>query len=213
MTPSQRRDPLADFAAEIRRWRTLRGLSMKQLARRMGFDPSYISHIEGRRYSPSQEFAWRAEMVLDSGRMILRRFAAYEASQAARPEGDPATTVRRPVRPAPPEIPGGVLVEREVACLTYREHRYHCDVQRTIYNAGSEPVSRYPVRIHVDLRPDGRDDSDGYYHDHPLSWDELSFSARPGLVQEADAALRRALRPAAARAPAPDGAALLVPGR
>jgi transcriptional regulator with XRE-family HTH domain len=176
MTPSQRRDPLAGFAAEIRRWRNLRGLSMKQLARRMGFDPSYISHIEGQRYGPSQEFAWRAEAILDSGREILRRFAEYEALQDQHQLRDPVPT-RPSSLPSPTTVPGGVLIEREVASLTYRQHWYHCDVQRTIYNGGSEPVIRYPVRIDVDRRPDDEHTSDDYYHDHPLSWDELSFSA------------------------------------
>ncbi|MGH3242004.1 MAG: helix-turn-helix domain-containing protein [Spirillospora sp.] len=39
----------------------------KKLAAAMGFDPSYISHVEAGRHSASEEFARKAEAVLSAG--------------------------------------------------------------------------------------------------------------------------------------------------
>ena len=51
------------FAAELARWRTERGLSKKQLANQMGFDPSYVSRVaRGERQSAKVEAALLKEM-------------------------------------------------------------------------------------------------------------------------------------------------------
>src|SRR5687767_173130 len=108
------------FASELARWRVDRGMTKKQLAARMGFDPSYISHIEGRRHRPTEEFARRAEAVLSARGAIWRRFQEYaEARQARAP-----TTVlaREPAVPNQWLPPGaGLVVELEEAQLTYAE--------------------------------------------------------------------------------------------
>ena len=44
----------------------------------------------------------------------------------------------------------GLVVEQETATLSYVDGAYHCTIQRALYNAGPEPVIRYPVRIAVD---------------------------------------------------------------
>ena len=46
-----------DFAAELARWREVRGMSKRTLARAMGFDPSYVSHMESGRHKPGGDFA------------------------------------------------------------------------------------------------------------------------------------------------------------
>src|SRR5437764_828845 len=65
------------FAAELARWRTERGLSKKQLANQMGFDPSYVSHVEGRRHRPIYDLDSFKEVWLlfenDQGRFPLYR--------------------------------------------------------------------------------------------------------------------------------------------
>src|SRR5215470_11964657 len=72
-------DAAADaFAVELVRWRAERGLSKKELAAEMGFDPSYVSHVEARRHRPTEDFARRAESVLRAGGMIWQRFREYE---------------------------------------------------------------------------------------------------------------------------------------
>ncbi len=64
MTTSPLERAADSFAAELARHRTGRGLTKKQLATMMGFDPSYVSHVEGRRHRPTEDFARRAEAVL-----------------------------------------------------------------------------------------------------------------------------------------------------
>ena len=61
-------DRAADaFAATLLEWRAKRGLSKKQLAAVMGFDPSYVSHVEARRHRPTEDFARRQPMVFFLG--------------------------------------------------------------------------------------------------------------------------------------------------
>jgi hypothetical protein len=72
----------AEFVAEFARWRLERGMSKKQLAAEMGFDPSYLSHVEAHRHRPTEDFAKRAEAVLQSGGAIWRRFREYDELRA-----------------------------------------------------------------------------------------------------------------------------------
>jgi transcriptional regulator with XRE-family HTH domain len=55
------------FSAELARWRLLRGMSKKKLAAAMGFDASYLSHVEARRMRASELFARKAEEALNAG--------------------------------------------------------------------------------------------------------------------------------------------------
>src|ERR1700754_4879590 len=75
------------FAAELSRWRGERGLTKKQLATQMGFAPSYVSHVEGRRHRPTEDFARRAEAVLAAGGAIWHRFQEYDEVRHARALG------------------------------------------------------------------------------------------------------------------------------
>src|SRR5690348_10349136 len=71
-----------EFVTEFARWRLERGLSKKQLAAEMGFDPSYLSHVEAHRHRPTEDFARRAEAVLQAGGAIWRRFREYDELRA-----------------------------------------------------------------------------------------------------------------------------------
>src|SRR5947207_15204797 len=71
------------FVAELTRWRIERGMSKKQLAAAMGFDASYVSHVEARRHRPTEDFARRAEIVLQAGGAIWQHFREYEELRAA----------------------------------------------------------------------------------------------------------------------------------
>ena len=73
------------FAMELARWRTERGMSKKQLAAVMGFDPSYVSHVEARRHRPTEDFARRAETVLSANGSIWQCFQQYEEARHGRP--------------------------------------------------------------------------------------------------------------------------------
>lgn len=161
MANSPLNDAVAAFAAELTRWRVERGLSKKQLARLMGFDPSYVSHIEGQRHRPTADFARRAERVLRADNAIWRQFVRYDhlrRSSAGGPSRDDG-----PLAQSPHEVT--VEVEEEITTLSYYEGWYHYSVVHHLVNRGSSPVTRHVVQV-----------------DHALSsWEELQFRATLGI--------------------------------
>src|SRR5579859_4428755 len=166
-------DRAADaFARELARWRVERGMSKKQLAGEMGFVPSYVSHVEGRRHRPTEDFARRAEAVLQAEGEIWLRYTEYEEARRAPRTGpaNPAPVVEQWLPPGT-----GLVVENEMAELSFADGWYHCQVRRDLYNAGPEPVTRYPMRISVDLFPGNAERSNQYYREHPLTWEEIKL--------------------------------------
>lgn len=167
-----------EFAAQLARWRTERGLSKRALAVAMRFDPSYVSHVEGRRHRPTEDFARRAENVLDAGGAVWTAYLAYEGLR----QSVPAVAVRTPADRAdgdPWSVPGvGVIVEHESAAIGLRDDRYHVVIRRSLHNVGTDPIVRFPVRIRVDRFPNHPQQSARIHHGSPLSWSELGFSAR-----------------------------------
>jgi transcriptional regulator with XRE-family HTH domain len=167
------------FASELARWRVDRGMTKKQLAARMGFDPSYISHIEGRRHRPTEDFARRAEAVLSASGAIWRRFQEYDEARQAR--GPVTLLTREPVIPAQWLPPGaGLVIELEEAQLTYRDKRYRLVVRRALYNAGGDPVTRYLIRVSVDRYPGQPEKSNAHHRAHPLVLGQLGLQAECG---------------------------------
>jgi transcriptional regulator with XRE-family HTH domain len=174
MTASPLERATGEFADALAQWRVQRGLTKRALAAEMGFDPSYVSHVEGRRHRPTQDFARRAEVVLRAGGEIWRSYATYEALRQS----------VSPAAPAPPAAPPqwippgtGLVIEREHARLSLKDRRYVVHVRRELYNAGADPVVRFPVRIRVDRFPAEPRRSAQLHHGAPLTWSELSFSA------------------------------------
>jgi len=167
------------FASELARWRVDRGMTKKQLAARMGFDPSYISHIEGRRHRPTEDFARRAEAVLSASGAIWRRFQEYDEARQAR--GPVTLLTREPVIPAQWLPPGaGLVIELEEAQLTYRDNSYHVVVRRALYNAGGDPVTRYLIRVSVDRYPGQPEKSNQHHRTYPLVLGDLGLRAECG---------------------------------
>jgi transcriptional regulator with XRE-family HTH domain len=164
------------FAAELSRWRVERGLTKKQLATQMGFDPSYVSHVEGRRHRPTEDFARRAEAVLSAGGAIWLRFQDYDDLRHARgAAGQPQRDPPVPEQWMPPGT--GLIVEQEVATLAFVGDAYRCVIRRSLYNAGTEPVTRYLVRVAVDRYPEDPERSNQHHRDHPLTFEELDLRA------------------------------------
>lgn len=165
------------FVAEFARWRVERGMSKKQLAAAMGFDASYVSHVEAARHRPTEDFARRAEAILQSGGSVWQRYKEYDELRAtARSRvGVPGRDPPVPDQWLPPGT--GLVVERETARLSYVDGKYRCTVRRALYNAGTEPITRYLVRIAVDRYPEDPARSNRHHHDHPLSLEELSLVA------------------------------------
>jgi peptide deformylase len=177
------------FVSALAQWRMERGMTKKQLAARMGFDPSYVSHVEGRRHKPTEDFARRAEAVLAAGGAIWERFQQYDELRHARttpPHRDPPV----PVQWLPPGT--GLIVESEAAELTYTDRSYRCRIRRALYNAGTEPVTRYLMKIAVDRFPHDPAGSNRHHRRYPLTWEELGLEALAG---EGDAVERMGLQP------------------
>ncbi|QSB14419.1 helix-turn-helix transcriptional regulator [Natronosporangium hydrolyticum] len=170
MTISPTERSAATFAAVFSRWRADRGMTKKRLAAQMGFDPSYLSHVERGRHRPTADFARRAELVLRAGGAVWQAFVDYDEarSAAARTRHGLVSEHWRPPGPGP-------VVEQEVASLTYRDGRYRCVVQRRLYNAGTEPLSRWLSRIAVDRYPQDSEQSNAHHRSHPLALPELEF--------------------------------------
>jgi peptide deformylase len=176
MTTSPVERAAESFVAALAQWRIERGMTKKQLAARMGFDPSYVSHVEGRRHKPTEDFARRAEAVLAAGGAIWQRFQEYDELRHARgaQHRDPPV----PIQWMPPGT--GLIVEQEIAELTYRDGSYRCLIRRALYNAGVEPVTRYLVRIAVDRYPHDPAGSNRHHREHPLVFEEMGLQARCG---------------------------------
>jgi peptide deformylase len=177
MTTSPVERAADQFVTALAHWRVERGMSKKQLAARMGFDPSYVSHVEGRRHKPTEDFARRAEAVLGAGGAIWQQFQEYDELRHAR-----GTALHRdppvPVQWLPPGT--GLIVEQEIAELVYVDGTYRCRVQRALYNAGVEPVTRYLVKIAVDRFPNDPAGSNRHHREHPLTFDEMGLEAVAG---------------------------------
>jgi peptide deformylase len=177
------------FVSALAQWRIERGMTKKQLAARMGFDPSYVSHVEGRRHKPTEDFARRAEAVLAAGGAIWERFRQYDELRHTR-NGAPHRDPPVPIQWLPPGT--GLIVEREVAELTYVDKAYRCRIRRSLYNAGTEPVTRYLMKIAVDRFPHDPAGSNRHHRQHPLTWEELDIVALAG---EGAAVERMSLHP------------------
>ncbi|MGN5379537.1 helix-turn-helix domain-containing protein [Streptomyces lasalocidi] len=85
-----------DFAAELARWREVRGMSKRALAQAMGFDPSYVSHMESGRHKPSEDFARLADEALNSRQGDLAALGRVRAGESPARHG---ANARRPHRP------------------------------------------------------------------------------------------------------------------
>ncbi|MER7757585.1 helix-turn-helix transcriptional regulator [Kitasatospora sp. NPDC097643] len=59
--------PWAPFGIQLRRSREAMGFTQAQLARKVGYDPSYVSFVELAQRPPSQQFAIKADDVLQTG--------------------------------------------------------------------------------------------------------------------------------------------------
>jgi peptide deformylase len=174
MTTSPIERAADSFAAELSRRRVEQGMTKKQLAARMGFDPSYVSHVEARRHRPTEDFARRAEAVLGAAGAIWQRFQEYAELRHARPTGGH----RDPPVPEQWMPPGtGLIVEQEIASLSYQDGSYRCVVRRALYNAGLEPVTRYLIRVAVDRYPNDPGRSNLHHRERPLTFAELDLQA------------------------------------
>src|SRR5690348_9031118 len=111
-------------------------MSQSRLARAMGYDRSYISKIESGTDWPAPDFARRADDVLAAGG-ALRRSYARQGTAPSIPEPPSAENADPPV----------LIVDHDEATLRFDGERYHATQHRRIINRGTEPVTRYLIRI------------------------------------------------------------------
>lgn len=129
--------------------------------------------MEADRHRPTEHFARLADDVMNAGKAIWRRWLAYDE---ARGRNRRSPTVLPP--PDPPYASGAALiVDHDEARLDYDGTTYRLTMRRFLRNAGSEPVTRYLIRISVDRYPGGPALSNTHYREHPLTWDELALTA------------------------------------
>jgi peptide deformylase len=158
----------AGFGEVLSRWRARRRLTKQALATAMGFDRSYISHVESGRHPASLDFARKAEAALEAGGEIWR---AWQATGGVAGEQVAPVTARGS---------GGLIVEHDDAELRYDGHTFTATMRRRIVNAGPDPVTRYLVRVSVDRHPGDPDTSNRLYRQRPLTFEELGLTARCG---------------------------------
>ena len=149
------------FAAMFSHWRSKREMSKRDLAIAMGFDPSYISHVEAGRYSASAAFARRAETALNAGGAIWQAW-----SETAPKASGPAIAHT------------GLVVEDDHAELRYEGDHFVAIMRRVILNNGPDPVTRYLIRVSVDRHPGDVEASNNLYRTSPLTFAELNLQAR-----------------------------------
>lgn len=63
---------------QLRRSREAAGLTQAQLAKKCGFDPSYVSFAELARREPSEKFSRRADEVLETGGTLMLMWWQYK---------------------------------------------------------------------------------------------------------------------------------------
>ena len=158
------REERATFAAELTHWRSVRGLSKAALAQRLNIDPSYVSHLEAGREHGSSQLARRADTELDAGGALWRAWQRTDASPQAAEQNEPPSGT-------------GLLVLEDEAALRYDDGRFHLSMRRLLRNSGTEPVTRYLVRIAVDRYPSEPERSNALYRRNPLTWEELQLTA------------------------------------
>jgi peptide deformylase len=154
------------FRSVLAHWRQRRRMTKQALAKAMGFDRSYVSHIESGRHPASADFARKAETVLNAGGEIWQ---VWQATGGATDEPGTPIIQRRS---------NGLVVERDHAELRYDGARFTAIMRRNIVNAGPDPVTRYLMRISVDRHPGDPETSNRLYRRAPLTFDELALTAR-----------------------------------
>lgn len=72
------------------------------------------------------------------------------------------------------------MVDQDLAELRFDHSRYRLTQRRRIINTGSEPITRYLIRIAVDKYPGEPERSNRHYRVHPLRWEDLELRAWHG---------------------------------
>lgn len=164
------------FIAELKRWRDVRGLSQSALAKAVQYTPSYVSKVESGQQRPSRSFAEQADQVLHAGGSLRRAFSDLEAQG----RGNGLPNQHTPEHSPNDGQPSSLIVQHDDAELYYDGATYRATQRRQIYNASPDPITQYLIRISVDRYPGNPERSNQLYRENPLTWEEISLSAKVG---------------------------------
>ena len=122
---------VAAFVAELRHWREAGGYSQKSLAKLVGYTPSYVNKVEHGTVIASRSFAESADRELQAGRALIRRWkdmhqALIEVSGGIARPGDQS------VDDTQLALGHHLVVEHEIAELTYQDGVYHTPHQEAV---------------------------------------------------------------------------------
>ncbi len=138
---------------------------------KMAYTPSYVCKIERGRQPPTDEFARRADEILDTGGTLPRLARAYRTDHRS-PAGK-----REPPIVGLDALPRSLIVRHEDARLRYDEGHYHVRIRRHLFNGSRVPITRYLIRVSVDRHPEAVERSNALYRENPLSIGELMLHA------------------------------------
>ncbi|MBI0319462.1 XRE family transcriptional regulator, partial [Streptomyces javensis] len=112
------------FAAELIRLRTAARLSQLALAQRLGYDKTYVTHLERCTQAPTKPVARQADEFFGSGEALTRLWRAYHTARtASRRQQSQRPTSQAPPRPAPAALHS--TLPRDIAAFTGREGELH----------------------------------------------------------------------------------------
>jgi peptide deformylase len=176
---AEQNSAVAAFVAELRHLREAGGYSQKSLAKVVGYTPSYVNKVEHGTVIASRSFAESADRELQAGRALIRRWkdmhqALIEVSGGIARPGDQS------VDDTQLALGHHLVVEHEIAQLTYQDGVYHSRIRRQLRNTGDQPVTQYLVRISVDRYPGDPERSNRLYREDPLTWEEIGLSGQCG---------------------------------
>ncbi|MFI8991077.1 ATP-binding protein [Streptomyces antimycoticus] len=112
------------FAAELIRLRTAAKLSQLALAQRLGYDKTYVTHLERCTQAPTKPVARQADQFFGSDETLTRLWRAYHTARTASRRQQPQRpTHQTPPRPAPAALHS--TLPRDIAAFTGREDELH----------------------------------------------------------------------------------------
>ncbi|GGT45238.1 hypothetical protein GCM10010254_75220 [Streptomyces chromofuscus] len=114
-------------------------------------------------------------MVLNAGKAIRHLWCEYEDAKIRATKPAANVPVRRTEQPY--ATGSAIVVEHDAARLDFDGNGYRLTMRRILRNTGTDPITRYLIRISVDRYPGEPERSNAHCRAHPLTWDELAITA------------------------------------
>lgn len=175
-----RQQAMDAFIAELRHWREVAGMSQKALARHVGYTNSYISKVENGTLVPSREFAENADKCLRAGNSLVRRWKELNQVLGDTPANRHVPEQASVIEDSQSASASNLVVEHEHSELTFENGLFKTCVRRLLRNVGTDPITRYLIRIAVDKYPGDPERSNKLYRQFPLTWEEIGLIAHCG---------------------------------